>query len=106
MQWFGVGESQGVGHCRLGDLAAPHVQAVLQTPIGSYRFDCPQVGQLEHVRECGVVESLCGSARHGTRHVGHAIMNDVVDDVGRFSVGGGPRGLGAAALVDGHVHDH
>ena len=41
VQWFGVGESQGVGHRRLGDLAAPHAQAVLQTPVGSDRFDRP-----------------------------------------------------------------
>ena len=46
VQWFGVGESQGVGHRRLGDLAAPHGQAVLQTPIGSYRFDWPKSASL------------------------------------------------------------
>ena len=32
-------------------------------------------------------------------------MHDVVDDVGRRGVGGGTRGLGAAALIDGDVND-
>ncbi len=42
--------------------------------------------------------SCCG-------HIGDAVVDDAVDDVGGVAVGGGVGGLDAAALVDGYVDD-
>jgi hypothetical protein len=44
--------------------------------------------------------------RHGSAHVGHTVMNHVVNDVGWFGIRGRPRCLGAPALVDGDVDDN
>ena len=64
------------------------------------------VGERENIGQRRVVERHRRCARHAAGHVSHAIMDDVVDHIGRVVMGGRPRGLDAAALVDRHVDDH
>ena len=54
-----------------------------------------------HVRQ-----RLRGGARVGAGHVGHAIMRHAFLDKDRIVMRGGARGFGAAALVNGDVHQH
>ena len=51
-----------------------------------------------------VTERLGGCAGIGARHVGHAVVKDVFLEIGGIIVGGGAACLGAAALVDGDIH--
>ena len=60
----------------------------------------------EHERQRRVVEGERRGARHRSRHIGDAVVHDLVDDVGRLGMGGRARGLGAAALIDGDVDHH
>ncbi|MNS72711.1 hypothetical protein D3C72_1061310 [compost metagenome] len=51
----------------------------------------------------GVGQGLGTGARRRAGHVGDAVVDHAVDDIGRVFVGRRLRGLEAAALVDGHV---
>src|SRR5262249_37765030 len=62
-------------------------------------------GELEHVGEGGVGERKGGGARDQRWHVGHAVVHDAGDDVGRIEQGGGTDRLHAAALIDRDVDD-
>src|SRR6185295_11957174 len=64
------------------------------------------VGELDHEWQRCVVERLRRRDGYGARHVCHAVMNDAVDLEGRIGVRRGPRGLEAAALIDGYVDEH
>lgn len=56
-------------------------------------------------RERGIVERMARCQRHRTWHVGDAVMDDAIDLIGRVVVRGWVRGLEAAALINGHVHE-
>jgi len=45
-------------------------------------------------------------ARNGAWHVGDAVMDDVVNDVGWFGMSCGPGSLEASALIDGNIHQY
>ncbi len=64
------------------------------------------VGERQRERQGGVVEREGRGARDRARHVGDAIVDDVVLDVGRRRMRGRPAGLEAAALVDRDVDQH
>ena len=74
--------------------------------IGLQRGVGAIVGQGKGERQGGVGQGLGRGAGHGAGHIGHAVVDDAVDHVGRVGVGGGLRGLEATALIDGHVDDH
>ena len=61
---------------------------------------------VERVRQRHVRQGVGGGARDRAGHVPHAVVDDVVDDVGRVGVGRHVRGLEAAALVDRDVDEH
>ena len=50
-----------------------------------------------------VVEGIGGRPWHGARHIGNAVVDDVVQHVGRRGVRGRSTGLEAAALIDRHI---
>ena len=54
----------------------------------------------------GIVESIGAGARHGAGHIGHGIMHDAIDGVGRRGMGGGMAGFKAAALIDSDIDQH
>jgi len=62
------------------------------------------VGNQLHKRIGHVSEGLGGGAGVGPGHVGDAVVDHALLDVGGLVVGGGTGGFGAAALVDGDVH--
>ena len=64
------------------------------------------LGDFQDPGECHVAEGERAGAADGARHVGDAVVDHLVDDVGWAAVGGGPAGGDAAALVDGDVDDH
>ena len=53
-----------------------------------------------------IAERLGGGPGIGAGHVGDAVVEDILLEVGGVFVSGGSAGLGAAALVDGDVHEH
>src|SRR6516165_8200384 len=63
------------------------------------------VGERQHEGQRHVVESKRRRAGDRARHIGDAIVHDVVDDISRRRVRRRPRCLGASALIDGDVHD-
>ena len=63
------------------------------------------VGELEDVGERHVAEGIRARPADRAGHVGDAVVDDAVDDVGRLAVRGRAAGLDAAPLVDRHVHD-
>ena len=63
------------------------------------------LGELQDVGHGGVGERVRRGDGNRARHVRHAVVGDAVDLVGRVRVGGGTRGLEAAALVDGDVDE-
>lgn len=62
-------------------------------------------GEGEGVAQGGVGEGEGGGAGDGAGHVGDAVVDDAIDDVGGVVVGGGFAGLDAAALIDGDIDD-
>jgi hypothetical protein len=86
-----------------GDLAVVHVQASAQVGVVLQRLHPALVGERQRERQRRVVEREGRGARHRARHVGHAIVDDAVDHIGRMRMGGRLRRLAAAALVDGDV---
>jgi hypothetical protein len=99
-------ETEGLGHGGMGDPASVDIEAGGEVGIVGERLLPALVGQGGDERQGGVGERLGGGARHRTRHVGHAVVNDTIDDIGGIGMGGGLAGLEAAALIDGHVHHH
>ena len=83
-----------------------HVQAVEQVLVVQQRLLRALVGQLHGEGQGGVGQREGRRAGDAARHVGHAVVDDAVHFVGRVLVGGGLRGLEAAALVDRHIHQH
>src|SRR5215211_5915283 len=102
----GVLDANSLGDGRVGDPAVGDVDAEAKPRVASRRSRHAMVGEREHVRQGRVGERVSRGDRYGTRHVGDAVMRHAVDLEGRVSVGGGVRGLEAAALVDRHVHQH
>ena len=62
-------------------------------------------GDFEGVGHGRIGESFCGGAGAASGHVGDAVVDDSIDDIGGIGVGGGTGGLEAASLVDGDVDD-
>lgn len=98
-------QAQAVGNRPVGHLPAMYVQTVREMRIESNGAESVAgKGQTEGKR-C-VVQGLARRQRHGTRHVGHAIMNDTIDFISGFFVGRWLRGLKASTLIDCDVHQH
>ena len=89
----------------VGQLAEGYVQALRQAGIVIQGGLPAFVGERQRVGQGGVVERLGRGAGDGTRHVGHAVVDDAVDDVGGFGMAGRLGGLRAAALIDGDVDE-
>ena len=53
-----------------------------------------------------VVKGIGRGPRYGTRHVGNAVVDDVVQHVGRRGVRGRSTGLEAPALIARHIDKH
>ena len=82
------------------------VDPELQARVAARRLGDPEVGEREHVGKRRVGQRVGRGDRHRAGHVGDAVVDDPVDLVGRVAVGGRPRGLEAAALVDRDVDEH
>ena len=63
------------------------------------------VCETEDVGEGGVGEGEGGSIGDGRRHIGDAVMDHAIDEVGGVRVRGGMSGFDAAALINGYVDD-
>lgn len=87
----------------MGELPGPGVQAAGQAGVGRQGGIDTERGELADVREGRVDEGAGGGVRYGAGQVGDAVVDDALDLVGRVVLGGGPGGLEAASLVDGHV---
>src|SRR4051794_20616852 len=98
--------ADGLGHGGVGHAAAYHVDAHAQPGVARDGRGHALGGDVEHERQRRVGQRVGGGDRDGARHVGHAVVGDAVDLVGRVRVRGGTRGLEAAPLVDGHVDQH
>src|ERR1700722_18769799 len=88
-----------------GELALVHVEAGAKVGIVLERLHPALVGERERERQGRVVKGEGRGAGDGARHVGDAIMDDAVDDIGRMGVRRRLRGLAAAALINGDVDD-
>ena len=74
--------------------------------VGSQRGLPAEIGDAQRVGQRDIVERIGAGAGDRAGHVGDAIMDDSVDDIGRLRVGGGMAGLEAAALIDGDIDQH
>ena len=83
-----------------------HVDAADQRRLLLAGFGQPVIGQQLEVAVGHVRQRLGRRARVGAGHVGHAIVGDAFLDEDRVVVRRRARGLGAAALVDGDIHQH
>src|ERR1700749_4485439 len=90
----------------MGDPPFADVEAIAQMLVLAQRLTIALVGEREHEWQRHVVEGESRRAGNRARHVGDAIMYDVVENVGRRWVRRRARGLGASALVDGDVDDY
>ena len=98
--------AHSLGDGGVGDRAAGHVDAGPEAGIlGEGALDAV-VGEREDVGKGRVGERVGRGDRHGSRHVGDAVVGDPVDLVDRVAVRRRLRGLEAAALVDGDVDEH
>ncbi len=89
----------------MGDGAGADVEALGEAGVFFGGFVPAFVGDGEGVGGGGVAEGEGAGAADGSGHVGDAVVDDAVDDVGGVFVGGGAGGFEAAALVDGDVDD-
>src|ERR1700727_3162112 len=71
-----------------GELAVVHVEAGAKVGVVLERLDPALVGERERERQGRVVEGEGRGAGDGAWHVGHAIMDDAVDDISRKRMGG------------------
>ena len=88
---------------RMRDLTPADIQAGKQVRVRSQRSLPSFVGDSERMRQRHVVERVGTGARDCAGHVGNAIMDDAVDDVGWIRMGRRSAGFEAAALVDSDV---
>ena len=95
----------GIRHRLQGHLPVVDIEPGAQMAILGERPFPAALGERQHERQRRVVEREGRGARHGARHVGHAIMHDAVLDIGRLRMAGRARGFAAAALVDGDIDD-
>src|SRR4051812_27821782 len=86
--------------------AGLHIQAFGEAGVFGGGFFPAFGGDGAGVGERGIAEGEGAGAAYRSGHVGDAVVNDAVDDVGGVAVGGGAGGFDAAALVDGDVDDH
>ena len=94
-----------------GDRPVGHAPPIDVHPLGDSGIGCGQslptiLRKLQDIGKRDVAKRIGAGPAHGAGHVGHAVVDHVIDDVRRVAVRGGPAGLDAAALVDGHVDDH
>ncbi len=101
----GVVVAEIVGDRLVGDLADGDVEAVAQMRVVGQRLLPALVGDGQREGQGDVVERIGRGAGDAARHVGDAVVDDAVDHIGRVGMGGGLRGFGAAALVDGDVDE-
>ena len=90
-----------VGHLAAGDVEPEH-----EAGVRAERAVHAVVGELEDVGHRRVGQRPGRRDRHRAGHVGHAVVRDAVDLVGRVRVRRRARGLEAAALVDRDVDEH
>ena len=62
-------------------------------------------GEIDDKGQGRIVERPGRGAGDCTRHVGDAIMDDIVNDVGRVSMGGWFTGFKTATLINRHIDD-
>ena len=98
-------QAEGLGDAGIDHLPLHHVQAQAEGPVILAGLLPAVPGQPQPVGEGGVGQREGRGARHPARHVGHGVVQDPVDEVGRVLVRGRLDGLDAAALVHRHVHD-
>ena len=65
-----------------------------------------EVGDAERVGERDVAQGVRAGAAHGAGHVGHTIMDDVIDYKGWLRKRGRSAGFETPALVDGDIDQH
>ena len=82
------------------------VEAFGEMRIGGQRVLPAHARDAQRVRQRDVVERIGAGARHGTGHVGDAIMHDVVDHIGRLGMRGRLARFEATALIDRDIDQH
>ena len=102
----GVGHVECFGYAAVCDFSVNHVDAFCKCRVVLACLAPSFVGQRYGIGQSGVGERHCRRERYGAGYVGHGVVYYSVDNLGRFGVGGGMRGLKASALVDGHVDHH
>ena len=90
----------GVRHLPVGDVDAPG-----QRRVALRRGAPAAVGDLQRVGHRGVGQRVGRGVGHRAGHVRDAVVDHALLDVARVVVGRRPAGLGAPALVDGHVDE-
>ena len=104
-------------NCKIRDLEIPYLwwavratdpgreNSVAGDAIATYdRYLAPHLVTLL-IRE-NALRTRKAVARVWAEAIGDAVVSDLIDLEGGIGVRGGTRGLKAAALVDGHVHEH
>ena len=94
-----------LGDRLIGDLAVDDIESEEEGVVVLAGLPPAFVGQGEGIAQRGIAEGRRRGVGHGTRHVGHGIVEDAVDGVDGMVVRGGMGGLEATALVDGHVDE-
>ena len=101
-----VAQSQRRSDFLAGHLPVVDIEAVEQMWVLAERACGTFAGQGQHEGQGGVVESKSRGARHGTGHVGDAVVHHAINDVGRLGVRCCVRGLETAALVNSDIDHH
>jgi hypothetical protein len=100
-----VFELVGLSDGAVRDVAAVRVEAEPERAVGAGGGLDALVGDRDGVADRGVGERPRARVRDRAGHVGDAVVDDAVHDVGGVIVRGGAAGGDAAALIDRDVDD-
>ena len=100
------GEAEIAGDGGVGDVAVMDVEPGAQMRVVQERAAPALLGERQHEGQGRVVEREGRGARHRARHVGDAVVDDALLDIGGIGMRRRPAGLEAAALVDRDVDEH
>lgn len=98
-------ELESVRYGEIRDFSAIGVESASEHRIIAHGIFDSVIGYGESVKERRVGECVGGCPWYGAGHVGDAVVDDAVFDVGGIGVRGCMGGLATAALIDGDVDD-